>query len=253
MQSLPITTDLLDDVERQLKRIPLFKHIFEDSPAQFLRLIHLAEVIEVDAGEYILRQGEKDDGVYFLLKGQLEVGLSEDDRAAINTIYPGEMFGVIAMITQQPRAVYVKASQSQRKHLAFKLNTDFISDQSRHAQLSLPMQICFYRFALDNIRWLLEQHKMSHPKHEKVTALRQMRLPPIAATQDDTELQALKEQCQMLAHFIVQWNTTLNDDSHKQAKNDNSSDESNKPEDIDISEKNASPLMDEILNDVVNS
>lgn len=207
MQSLAVTKDLVEKIEGLLKRIPFFKKFHDESPILFQRIIHLAEIIEVDTDEYILKKGQKNDGVYFLLKGQLDVLLEEDSApSALNQILPGEMFGIISMMTGDNRSASIKTTSSHKKHLIFKLDNEFISGTSRHSQLTLNIQINFYRFALDNIRWLLEQQKMALPDAELLQALREKRFLPISNTHDLSELEALKEQCKIMAEFVVLWN-----------------------------------------------
>jgi len=212
MQALPITKDLLYDVERLLRRIPFFEKIHQESPAQLQRLINLAEIVEAGPGVAILEKGQPLDSIYFLLKGQCDVFLADEENAnVINHIFPGEMFGIIAMVTQKPRSAFIQTNKSPQKHLLFKLHADFFCDQSGYSQLTENMQINFYRFALDNIRWILEQNKMANPQHALVGHLRQLRQAVITKGAEG-ELQALKMQCQTLADIVQQW-TQSQDDS----------------------------------------
>lgn len=207
MQSLAMTKDLIEEIEVLLKRIPFFKQLHDESYAQFQRIIHLAEIIEAAPSEYILEKGEKNDGVYFLLKGQLNVLLEESDEGAtLNQILPGEMFGIISMMTEETRSAWVKTSSTHKKHLIFKLNNEFISGISRHSQLTLDMQIRFYRFALDNILWLLEQHKMALPDPDLMRELRKVRFSSATNNHDQAALESLKQQCKEMSNFVVRWN-----------------------------------------------
>ncbi len=66
-------------------------------------------------GEAVIWQGERNDDVYFLINGQLEVILTrEDGPVKIGVIRPGEMFGEIAFFTADSRYATVRAVEPSR-------------------------------------------------------------------------------------------------------------------------------------------
>ena len=196
----------VDDVERLLKRIPFFNDVAKQSDHQFQTLIDLADIIEVGPGETIIRKGETDMYLYFLLKGQLAV-LMEDsaDAAPINHINPGEVFGILSMITATPRSAFIKTDKNTRASLLYKLNFAYLADESTVSKLSLATKLIFYRMAVFNIRWMLEQKKMADPRHPLISTL--LKVPIMKAAKDTPEeLEALKEQAKSMSEIVFKWN-----------------------------------------------
>jgi len=85
--------------------------IYRPVPAGLmLELAHLFCQAKYTPGETVIWEGERNDDVYFLIEGQLEViitGNGQPER--INTIEPGEMFGEIAFFTEDARYATVRA------------------------------------------------------------------------------------------------------------------------------------------------
>lgn len=205
MQKLFSNNISSDDVERLLKRIPFFNDVCKQSDQQFQNLIDLADIQEIHPGETIIRQGETDMYLYFLLKGKLAVFLSEDDKQAVGFINPGEVFGILSMITATPRSAFIKSDDNTRSSITYKLNFAFLADESTTSKLSLETKLIFYRMAVHNIRWTVEQKKMAAPKHPLVSLL--LKLPFIKAEKGShEELIALKEQAKSLSEIIFLWN-----------------------------------------------
>lgn len=196
----------VDDVERLLKRIPFFNDVSKQSDLQFHNLIDLADIVEVAPGETLIRKGEADMYLYFLLKGQLAVFLEETPSApAVSHITPGEVFGILSMITATPRSAFIKADQNSKSCLVYRLNFAYLADDSSTSKLSLETKLIFYRMAAHNIRWTLEQKKMADPKHPLVAML--VKIPFIKAEKGSTEeLLALKQQAKSLSEIIFKWN-----------------------------------------------
>lgn len=212
MSTISYTTE---DVERLLKRIPFFNDVAKQSDLQFFNLIEHGDIVEAAAGETIIRKGETDMYLYFLLKGQLAVFLEDSPTAqAINHINPGEVFGILSMITATPRSAFIKADMSAKTSLLYKLNFALISDNSYTSKLSLETKLIFYRMAVHNTRWMLEQKKMADPKHPLVTLM--MKLPFVKAEKgSEAELIALKEQAKSMSEIVFLWNDYDKNDNTK--------------------------------------
>jgi hypothetical protein len=66
-------------------------------------------------GEAVIWEGERNDDVYFLLEGQLDVVMTQAGRSVkIGVIKPGEIFGEIAFFTADPRYATVLAVAPSR-------------------------------------------------------------------------------------------------------------------------------------------
>ncbi len=108
LSTLP--SNLKNEVSLILKReildeIPLFKGLSDD----FLKEVSFHLRPEVfTPGEYIFREGDIGNQMYFVIRGKLEVILS-DNKEALNTISDGDFFGEIALFTNKPRTASIKS------------------------------------------------------------------------------------------------------------------------------------------------
>lgn len=196
------------DTERLIRRIPFFNDVYEHSAIEFQALVSLSDIMIAEPGEMVIRKGETDMYLYFLLKGQLNVYLDEDPSSQpVNTISPGEVFGILSMMTRTPRSAFIRADQKAKKTLLFRLDYGHMTDSSDHSKLSLPVKLIFYRMAIHNIRWMLEMNKMSDPKHYLVEKIRRL---PLVNVQKGTkaELEALKQQALSLSDILFEWNSS---------------------------------------------
>lgn len=204
MKTLTKEEKLHIDSERLIRRIPFFNNVYEESASEFIRLMELADIVEYEANETVIRKGEHDLDLYFLLKGQLSVYFDENSTDSINAINPGEVFGILSMVTSSSRSAFIKVDDN-KKAILFKLNFKYLSDNSSTSALSLPIKLIFYRMAVHNIRWTLELNKMSDPNHYLVDTIR--KLPLLQAEKDSAEeLQVLKQQAKDLSDILFQWN-----------------------------------------------
>ena len=80
-----------------LTRIPFFKELRLRDEKQLQLLLGYSCLVDLDAGETIMRRGEKGSWLYFLVKGKLVVYRDRPDPDdEINVITPGELFGDLA-------------------------------------------------------------------------------------------------------------------------------------------------------------
>lgn len=81
-------------------------------PGLLRRLVDRLERIAVDAGDVVVRQGERGDACYLLCTGQVQVLAREDGAAEreLTTLGPGALFGEAALLTDAPRNATVRAA-----------------------------------------------------------------------------------------------------------------------------------------------
>jgi len=126
VQSLPTETDVRlwrhiafgmkdEGAANTLYRLALLDQtdIYRPLPAEvLLELAHTLCRVRLAAGETIIWQGEPNDDVFILVKGELAVGLLQDGQfEPYATIAPGELFGEMAFFTQEARNATVRATQ----------------------------------------------------------------------------------------------------------------------------------------------
>ena len=69
-----------------------------------------AEKIYLSQGDYLMREGEEGDAMYYLEKGTLGIYKRKGDREGqIGTVYKGEVVGEMSFLDSQKRSATVKA------------------------------------------------------------------------------------------------------------------------------------------------
>jgi CRP-like cAMP-binding protein len=90
-----------------LSDVPLFAGISADSMS---RLAAVAGEQEFAAGQFIVRQGQVGSGLYVVIDGSVNVIKGADEQIA--NLKPGEFFGELSVIDQQPRNASVQAAHA---------------------------------------------------------------------------------------------------------------------------------------------
>lgn len=196
-----------DRIQRLFSGIPFFNEVLRADEEQFNRLMELCELLEADPGDTVIRQGDSDSCLYFLLRGQLAVMAENGGSQSqpLNYISPGEVFGTLAMIRGTPRTATIRVDESAREAVLAKLDYVHFNDINDFSVLSMETKVGFYRMVVHNIRWTLEVNKMQDPSNPLVTALRKVPLYT-GPKGGEEELKALHEQAHGLADLLCRWN-----------------------------------------------
>ena len=95
-------------MKQQLGKIPLFSGLSS-------KALHTLAVTAADksyrAGDVIVKQGDKSNGLYVVIEGKVDVEKSGKTAA---TLGPGQFFGEMALLDEEPRTATVKASTAAR-------------------------------------------------------------------------------------------------------------------------------------------
>lgn len=101
--------------ENTLHRLQLLDQtdIYRPLPAELmLKFTHRFCLVKFAPGEAVIWEKERNDDVYFLVEGRLEVFVTENEQPVqVGVINPGEMFGELAFFTEDPRTATVRAAQ----------------------------------------------------------------------------------------------------------------------------------------------
>ena len=188
-----------------LTRIPFFKELRLRDEKQLQLLLGYSCLVDLDAGETIMRRGEKGSWLYFLVKGKLVVyRVRPDPDDEINVITPGELFGDLAQLSDQERKATVAASQD-RGALLFACDFKAFGTLENFTQVDLSTKLLFYRTVVHSVRWRLEVMRTEQPQHSLVGEL--LKLPVYTGRRDSVEeLQALHRQARELASILERWN-----------------------------------------------
>ncbi len=87
----------------QLKRVPLFAHLAD---AHVQRIVNSARERRFEPGAPIVSAGETGQGFYLILEGRAEV---QRGGRTIRALGPGDYFGELALLRDQPRSATVVA------------------------------------------------------------------------------------------------------------------------------------------------
>jgi len=89
-----------------LERIPLFRGISD----KFLKEVSLyLRPVVYTPGDYVFREGDKGNEMYFIIKGKLKV-LTGDENKTLTTLSDGDFFGELALFKDEVRNATVQAT-----------------------------------------------------------------------------------------------------------------------------------------------
>lgn len=98
----------IEDEYELLSRLELFENL---EPVQLKRLIFVSQRYQLEAGEYLFRQGDTTDTVFGILDGECSV-LVDTANGEINIAQQGvgELVGEMAVISGEARNASIRAS-----------------------------------------------------------------------------------------------------------------------------------------------
>ncbi len=195
-----------DSIEQLLSAIPFFKTVKQQDPWQFELLLQSSRVVLFKPGELVLKQGDLDNWMYFLLKGRLAVYVDDPSKGeVVNYVTPGEVFGDLARLVGQPRTANLIADSGSRETMVFATDGAIFDDLNSSRPISLQTKLTYYRNTVHNLRWKLEVYRAQHLQHSLANRHRQIRLYTGPKDTFD-ELRALYEQAKSLALLLLEWN-----------------------------------------------
>jgi Ni/Fe-hydrogenase subunit HybB-like protein len=135
-QANPATTALkrvatLEDLDLLARFLPQFAEV----PVEVRRdLLPGAAVVEVAAGEVLLRQGETDTDAFFVLRGRVVVEREESGRRRITrSAGPGDQFGEVSALAGTPRVATAIAEEPSR---VLRMPAESLRKLMKHPQMS---------------------------------------------------------------------------------------------------------------------
>ncbi len=207
MEVYPLHRYQQDSLDKLLASIPFYKAIRQRNKLQYDMLMTYSRIIEYRPGEVLMEHGQKDQWLYFLLRGQLAVvvGSGQQERKVVNYITPGEVFGDLAVLIDHLRTATVVADPNCKSVMVFGTDFQVFGDLSDFSTISLDTKLEYYRNMVHNLRWKLEVYRMSYPDQSFASNHRKVKL---YTGKKDTfeELKSLDEQARALARLLVSWN-----------------------------------------------
>ena len=97
--------------EIELREVPLFSEMDEQEVAGIREIM---DEKKFKAGQIIIREGDTGDLFYVVTEGQAEIIVRDADGSdvVLHVAGPGDFFGELSMLTNEPRSARVRAAES---------------------------------------------------------------------------------------------------------------------------------------------
>lgn len=222
MEVTPLSKLSRDYLDQLVMVIPLFKLVKQQDVKQFELLLQASRILTYTANEVVLRRGDNDSWLYFLLKGRLAVYIEESSKKElVNYVTPGEVFGDLSQLVGQPRTATVITEPNFRESMVLAMDSSifssveseagvdvagvYVKDAALNGRINVKTKLVYYRSVVHNLRWKLEVYRSQHLQHALANKHRKIKLyQGVKDTVD--ELHALYAQAQELARLLLEWN-----------------------------------------------
>jgi PPM family protein phosphatase len=121
----------LQQKREALANMPLFSKLDD---RELLRIMQAAEVLEYEAGQEVVRQGDRGDQLFIVIDGLVHIQRGEQ---LLSEVGPGEHFGEMALIRAAPRSATVKAME--KSELIALRRADFYSILRKEHELAVKL------------------------------------------------------------------------------------------------------------------
>lgn len=124
--------------EIELREVPLFSEMDEQEVAGIRAIM---QEMKFKAGQVIIREGDLGDLFYVITEGHAEIVIHDADGAELllHEAGPGDFFGELSMLTNQPRAARVRAVEHVST-LALERD-DFFEFLRTHAHAAIDVMV----------------------------------------------------------------------------------------------------------------
>jgi serine/threonine protein phosphatase PrpC len=114
-----------------LAGMPLFSKLQE---RELLRVMQVADVLEFEPGQNVVREGDRGDELYIVVEGTLQILRGEQ---VLSEVGAGEHFGEMALIRSTPRSATVRAVE--RSELIALRRSDFFAILRKEYELAVKL------------------------------------------------------------------------------------------------------------------
>ena len=209
MKAIPIETYPKDMANAFMNGIAFVTEVRANDSKQLDTLMKHAVFAELDAGEVIIRAGNKGRRYYFLLRGQLCVFPDDDtDAKPINKITPGQNFGGLSIICDTERTATVAVDPKTKSALVLTIDLSGLGALNDFSVFTLQTKLSLYKAIVNNTRWQLEPYKMDYPAHPLTLRGRKVDIY-IGKKNTIEELESLEHQAYQLMEMLLEWNQAL--------------------------------------------
>lgn len=172
-----------------LKNTSLFRSVDDDALAQ---LVQSADVVTVESGQYLFRQGDPGDRLYIIVRGTAEVvleGTSPHDPAdgeVLDALGYGEVVGEMALLTGEPRNASIRAATLLK---CVQIRQSALEEIMRHAETRDAIWASFTARRFDNYLRTLQRftHLSQDDRRDWIARSPQVVLGPGETFEPDAE------------------------------------------------------------------
>jgi len=208
VKQIPFDQYPKDKVKNMLSGIPFFNDLSINDPEQHQLLLKKSSILELNAGDVLIKKGDVDKLFYFLLKGELAVYAEEklDKKSTpVGMLTPGQVLGALTIITGLPRTATVAVEKKTGDALVFETDFAIFGELEDFSTINLRTKLVFFRIVINNTRFKLESYKAKDPKHPLAEIY--AKLQKFSGTKDTKEeLQFYANQATTLARLLQKWN-----------------------------------------------
>jgi CRP/FNR family cyclic AMP-dependent transcriptional regulator len=138
--------------EEVLQRVPLFHEL---EPKDLRSLARFTVTRSFEAGQVIVAEGQMGFGLYSIQSGKVRITQNTPNGTReIRTMGPGETFGEISLIDDQPRTATVTAIEPTTAVVLDKMQ--FTSEVKNHPEVAFPMMRSLVQWLRDADRKIAE-------------------------------------------------------------------------------------------------
>lgn len=142
-----------------LSQLPLFAGIPEHD---LIRLNEMAEPVELDPGQVLMKEGDREDSLFVILEGECEVSKRSGEKEVVIALRGrGEVMGEMALLGETPRSATVKTNGIVKLLRLDKGSFQAVLRSSPEAALAI----------LDTVTGRLRDTQSVLQHHEKLSAL----------------------------------------------------------------------------------
>lgn len=120
-------------VNETTRQMAIFSGLEE---GELAKIAGLCSVIEIPAGEVVLRKGQTSDVFYMIMDGQIDI-LAHDEQRVLATIHAGDFLGEISLVSQQPH-ISTAVTHTTSKLVALK-RQDFENLINRYPRIGMQV------------------------------------------------------------------------------------------------------------------
>jgi len=120
-----------------LARIPLFTNL---PPEELDRLTKELDVVNLNSGDILFREGDPGEHLYVVVEGELEILMAPntDDELILNVLHAGEYLGEMSLL--QPGGLRTASARARGNMVLLSMNREQFKDLlERHPELSTAM------------------------------------------------------------------------------------------------------------------